>query len=42
MNFTNDEMSLVCIYNSDTREGLISTLTEICRYLDEDKENCEN
>lgn len=37
MNFTNDEMNLICIYNSDTREGLIAALSEMRGYLDEDE-----
>jgi hypothetical protein len=37
MNFTNDEMNLICIYNSDTREGLIVALSEMRGYLDEDE-----
>lgn len=36
MNFTNDEMNLMCIYQSD-RQGLISALTEMRGYLDEDE-----
>ena len=27
MNFTNDEMNLMCIYQSDSRSGLIAALT---------------
>ena len=37
MNFTNDEMNLMCIYQSDSRSGLIAALTEMRRYLDEDE-----
>lgn len=37
MNFSNDEMNLICIYNSDTREGLIAALSEMRGYLDEDE-----
>jgi hypothetical protein len=37
MNFTNDEMNLICIYNSDTCEGLIAALSEMRGYLDEDE-----
>lgn len=36
MNFTNDEMNLMCIYQSDSRSGLIAALTEMRGYLDED------
>ena len=37
MNFTNDEMNLMCIYQTGDRQGLISTLTEMRGYLDEDE-----
>ncbi len=37
MNFTNDEMNLMCIYQSDSRRGLIAALTEMRGYLDEDE-----
>ena len=37
MNFTNDEMNLMCIYQTGDRQGLISALTEMRRYLDEDE-----
>ncbi len=37
MNFTNDEMNLMCIYNRDTRKELIDALTEMRAYLDEDE-----
>ena len=33
MNFTNDEMNLMCIYQSDSRSGLIAALTEMRGYL---------
>lgn len=29
MNFTNDEMNLMCIYNTGSRTGLIDALTEM-------------
>ena len=29
MNFSNDEMNLMCIYDSGTRTGLIKALTEM-------------
>ena len=32
MNFTNDEMNLMCIYQSDSRSGLIAALTEMRGY----------
>lgn len=34
MNFTNDEMNLMCIYQSDSRSGLIAALTEMRGYPD--------
>ena len=37
MNFTNDEMNLMCIYQSDSLSGLIAALTEMRGYLDEDE-----
>ena len=37
MDFTNDEMNLMCIYSRDTRKELISALTEMRRYLDADE-----
>ena len=37
MNFTNDEMNLMCIYQSDSRSGLIAALTEMRGYLNEDE-----
>ena len=37
MIFTNDEMNLMCIYQSDSRSGLIAALTEMRGYLDEDE-----
>lgn len=37
MNFTNDEMNLMCIYNQDTRKELIDALDEMRGYLDEDE-----
>lgn len=37
MDFTNDEMNLMCIYSRDTRKELISALTEMRGYLDEDE-----
>ncbi|QNK40243.1 transposon-transfer assisting family protein [Caproicibacter fermentans] len=32
--FTNDEINLMCIYNTGTREGLIAELEQMCDYLD--------
>ena len=37
MNFTNDEMNLMCIYQTGDRQGLISAFTEMRGYLDEDE-----
>ena len=37
MIFTNDEMNLMCIYQTGDRQGLISTLKEMRGYLDEDE-----
>lgn len=31
--FTNDEIYLMCIYNTGTREGLIAELTQMRGYL---------
>ena len=31
--FTNDEINLMCIYNTGTREGLIAELTQMRDYL---------
>lgn len=31
--FTNDEINLMCIYNTGTREGLIAELEQIRDYL---------
>ena len=31
--FTNDEINLMCIYNTGTREGLIAELTQMLGYL---------
>lgn len=33
MNFTNDEMNLMCIYNTGTREGALNALTAMREYL---------
>lgn len=37
MNFTNDELNLMCIYQRYTRKELIIALTEMRGYLDEDE-----
>lgn len=36
-NFTFEEMNLMCIYNTGTREGLIRALTEMRGYLEPDE-----
>lgn len=36
-NFTFEEMNLMCIYNTGTREGLIGALTEMRGYLELDE-----
>lgn len=36
-NFTFDEMNLMCIYNTGTREGLINALREMRGYLEPDE-----
>jgi len=33
-NFTHDEMNLMCIYNTGTREGLMDALTAMREYLE--------
>ncbi|MGI6337307.1 MAG: transposon-transfer assisting family protein [Eubacteriales bacterium] len=37
MNFTNDEINLMCIYNTGTRDGLIKALTDMRKYLEDDE-----
>lgn len=37
MNFTNDELNLMCIYQRDTRKELITALSEMRGYLDGDE-----
>ena len=37
MNFTNDELNLMCIYDTGTRTGLIEALTTIREQLEEDE-----
>ena len=36
--FTRDEMNLMCIYDTGTREGLIEALTGMRGYLEPDEE----
>ncbi len=33
-NFTQDEINLMCIYNSGTKDGLMDTLTAMREYLE--------
>ena len=43
MNFSNDEMNLMCIYNTGSRMGLIQTLSEMRKELvPEEKELLEH
>ena len=35
MNFTNDEMNLICIYDTGTRTGLINAMSEMKKELAE-------
>ena len=37
MNFTHDEINLMAIYNTGTREGLIEELTTMRKYLESDE-----
>ena len=37
MNFTNDEMNLMCIYNTDSRESLMRELREMRGYIGADQ-----
>ena len=37
MNLTNDEMNLMCIYDTGDRKGLISALTEMRKELGADE-----
>lgn len=37
MNFTNDEMNLMCIYDTGSRTGLINALSEMRKELDADE-----
>lgn len=37
MDFTNDEMNLMCIYDTGSRTGLINTLFEMRKELDADE-----
>lgn len=35
--FTNDEMNLMCIYNTGTKEGLMDALVAMREYLEQDE-----
>ena len=37
MDFTNDEMNLMCIYDTGSRTGLINALSEMRKELDTDE-----
>ena len=37
MNFTNDEMNLMCIYDTGSRTGLMNALAEMRKELSEDE-----
>ena len=37
MNFTNDEMNLMCIYNTGSRESLMRELREMRGYISADQ-----
>ena len=37
MNFTNDELNLMCIYDTGARAGLIEALTDMRGQLEEDE-----
>ena len=37
MNFTNDEMNLMCIYGTGSRTGLMSVLSEMRKELSSDE-----
>ena len=37
MDFTNDEMNLMCIYDTGSRTGLINALSEMRKELDADE-----
>ena len=35
--FTNDELNLMCIYNTGTRQGLMEELSSMKKYLEADE-----
>lgn len=37
MDFTNDEMNLMCIYNTGSRAGLMEALANMKKYLEKDE-----
>lgn len=42
MNFTNDEMNLMCIYNAGTREGTLDALVVMREYLEPEETELRN
>ena len=40
MNFTNDEMNLMCIYNTGSRESLMRELREMRGYIVQISRSC--
>ena len=42
MNFTIEEINLMCIYDTGTRSGLIAALTDMLRYLQTDESELRN
>ena len=42
MNFTFEEINLLCIYNTGSRQGLISALREMRSYLESDEAELRN
>ena len=37
MDFTNDEMNLMCVYNTGSRSGLMEALANMKQYLEKDE-----
>jgi hypothetical protein len=42
MSFSNDEMNLMCIYNTGTREGTMDALVSMREYLEENETELRN
>lgn len=42
MNFTTDELNLMCIYNTGTREGTLDALAAMRGYLEPDETELRN